>query len=251
MKLPAWLHKFASPPHVYGFAGALYPWLLGLSLVLMAVGFYGGLVLAPADYQQGDGFRIIYVHVPSAYLSTAVYALMATASAIGLIWRMKVAHAVAAAAAPIGAWFTLLALMTGAIWGKPMWGTYWQWDPRLTSELILLFIYLGYISLRGAFDELGKADRASAWLAVVGVVNLPIIHYSVIWWSSIHQGPTIKKLGSPSITMEMVWPLLLLIFAYSLFFAAILLQRLRAEILDRERYSRWVGGVVQATASPT
>ena len=248
MKLPTWFHKLASPPHFYRLAGVLAPWFLWSSLLLIAIGAYGGLVLAPPDYQQGDGFRIIYVHVPSAYLSTLVYAVMATAAGIGLIWRMKLAHAVAAAVAPVGAWFTFLALVTGAIWGKPMWGTYWEWDPRLTSELILLFLYLGYISLRQAYDDPGKADRASAVLALVGVVNLPIIHYSVIWWSSIHQGPTIKKLDAPSITMDMAWPLFTMIIAYTLFFAAMLLQRVRAEVLDRERNARWVADVVQLPA---
>ena len=245
MYLPTWLHKLASPPHFYRVAGQLAPWLLWPALLLMAVGAYGGLVLAPPDYQQGDGFRIIYVHVPSAYLSTLIYAVMAGASAIGLIWRMKLAHAVATAAAPIGASFTFLALVTGAVWGKPMWGTYWEWDPRLTSELILFFLYLGFMSLRGAFEEPAKGDRAGAVLALVGVVNLPIIHYSVIWWSSIHQGPTIKKLANPSITWDMAWPLLTMILAFTLFFAAILLQRVRAEVLDRERNARWVTDVIR------
>jgi heme exporter protein C len=207
---------------------------------LIAIGTYGGLVLAPPDYQQGDAFRIIYVHVPSAYLSTMIYALMAVASAIGLIWRIKLAHAVAASAAPIGASFTALALASGMLWGKPMWGAYWAWDPRLTSELILLFIYFGYISLRASFEDVNKADRASGVLAVVGVINLPIIHYSVIWWSSLHQGPTIKKFGSPSIVGDMLWPLLMMILAFTLFFAAILLFRVKAEVLEREKNSRWV-----------
>lgn len=249
MYLPNWLHRLASPPHFYRVAGRLVPWLLWPALALMLVGAYGGLVLAPPDYQQGDGFRIIYVHVPSAYLSTMIYAVMAGAAAIGLIWRMKLAHAVAAAAAPVGASFTALALVTGAVWGKPMWGTYWEWDPRLTSELILLFLYLGFMSLRGAFEDAAKGDRAAALLALVGVVNLPIIHYSVIWWSSIHQGPTIKKLANPSITFDMVWPLLIMILAFTLFFAAILLQRVRAEVLARERNARWVTEVIQPAVS--
>lgn len=217
----------------------MQPWLMWPAVLMLIVGAYGGLVLAPPDYQQGDGFRIIYVHVPSAYLSTSIYALMALTSAIGLIWRMKLAHAVAASAAPIGASFTALALVTGMLWGKPMWGTYWEWDPRLTSELILLFVYLGYMSLRASFEDVNKGDRASAVLAVVGVVNLPIIHYSVIWWSSLHQGPSIKKLDSPSIETGMLWPLLLLILAATLFFGAVLLTRVRAEVLEREQNSRW------------
>ena len=241
-----WFHKFASPPHFYRLAGLISPWLLWPSLALIAVGTFGGLVLAPADYQQGDGFRIIYVHVPSAYLSTLIYGLMATGAAIGLIWRIKLAHAVAASAAPVGASFTFVALVTGALWGKPMWGTYWEWDPRLTSELILLFLYFGYMSLRSSFEDLNNADRASGILAVVGVINLPIIHYSVIWWSSLHQGPSIKKLDAPSITGDMLWPLLTMIAGFTLFFAAILLIRVRAEVLDREANSRWVRELIPA-----
>jgi len=242
-----WFHKLASPPHFYRLAGIFSPWLLWPSLILLVIGTYGGLVLAPPDYQQGDGFRIIYVHVPSAYLSTMIYALMAMTSAIGLIWRIKLAHAVAASAAPIGASFTAVALLTGMLWGKPMWGTYWEWDPRLTSELILLFIYFGYMSLRASFEEISKADRASGLLAVIGVVNLPIIHYSVIWWSSLHQGPSIKKLDAPSISGDMLWPLLLLIAASTLFFGAMLLYRVRAEVLDREHNSRWVQDLLGET----
>jgi heme exporter protein C len=242
-----WFHKLASPPHFYRLAGLFGPWLLWPSLLLLAIGTYGGLVLAPADYQQGDGFRIIYVHVPSAYLSTTIYAVMAVASGIGLIWRIKLAHAVAAGAAPIGASFTAVALISGMLWGKPMWGTYWEWDPRLTSELILLFIYFGYMSLRASFEDISKADRASGLLAVIGVVNLPIIHYSVIWWSSLHQGPSIKKLDAPSISGDMLWPLLLLIAASTLFFGALLLYRVRAEVLDREHNSRWVQDLLGET----
>jgi len=245
-----WFHKLASPPHFYRIAGLLGPWVLWSALILLAIGVYGGLFVAPADYQQGDGFRIIYVHVPSAYLSTLIYAVMATTAAIGLIWRMKLAHAVAASAAPIGASFTFLALVTGALWGKPMWGTYWAWDPRLTSELILLFVYLGYLSLRASFEDTNKADRASAVLAVVGVINLPIIHYSVIWWSSLHQGPSIKKLDSPSISGDMLWPLLTLIVGFTLFFVAILLYRVRGEVLEREKNARWVDDIVRQTGLP-
>lgn len=239
-----WFHKLASPPHFYRMAGLFRPWFFWSAVILTVIGTYGGLVLAPPDYQMGDGFRIIYVHVPSAYLSTTIYGLMAVAAAVGLIWRIKLAHAVAASAAPIGASFTALALGTGMLWGKPMWGTYWAWDPRLTSELILLFIYFGYMSLRASFEDVNKADRASAVLAIVGVINLPIIHYSVIWWSSLHQGPSIKKLDAPSITGDMLWPLLTMILAFTLFFAAILLYRVKAEVLDREQNSRWVRDLV-------
>ena len=182
-----WFHQLSSPPHFYRMAGRLLPWFAWPALVLIVVGTWGGLVAAPADYQQGDGFRIIYVHVPSAWLSMFGYVSLAIAAGIGLIWRMKLAHVAANAIAPLGASFTALALATGSIWGKPMWGTWWVWDARLTSELILLFLYLGYIALNRAFDDRKQGDRASAVLALVGVVNVPIIHYSVEWWNTLPQ----------------------------------------------------------------
>ena len=235
-----WFYKLGSPPHLYRLAGKLAPWLLWIAIVLIAIGTYGGLVLAPPDYQQGDGFRIIYVHAPSAWMSMSIYAVMAAASAIGLIWRMKLAFAVAAASAPVGASFTFLALVTGMIWGQPMWGTPWVWDARLTSELILLFIYFGYMGLRAAYTEVQKADRTSAVLAIVGVVNLPIIHYSVVWWNTLHQASTVTKLDNPSISMNMLWPLLVMIIGFNLFYIAILATRVRSEVLGRERNARWV-----------
>ena len=235
-----WLHKFASPPHAYRLAGRLAPWFGWPAFLLIVAGLYGGLVLAPADYQQGDAFRILYVHAPSAWMSMFIYATMAVAAAIGLIWRIKLAHAVAAASTPVGAWFTFVALTTGAVWGKPMWGTWWVWDARLTSELILLFLYVGLIALRASIDDRDRADRASAVLAIVGVVNLPIIHYSVYWWNTLHQGATITKLGKPSITGEMLWPLLTLMVAFTLYYGGVLMLRLRAEILRRERDASWL-----------
>jgi heme exporter protein C len=234
-------HKLASPPHFYRLAGNLIPWLAGGGLLLIAYGTFAGLFVAPPDYQQGDAFRIIYVHVPAAYLSMLAYGVMAVAAAIGLIWRMKLAHAVAAARAPLGAWFTFLALATGSIWGRPMWGTWWEWgDPRLTSELLLLFLYFGYMALRASIDDIGRADRASAVLALVGAVNLPIIHFSVEWWSSLHQGPTLVRAGGPAIEPAMLYPLLAMIFGFSLLYGALLLHRLRSEVLSRERRARWV-----------
>jgi heme exporter protein C len=235
-----WLHKFASPPHAYRRAGRLAPWFGWPAFVLIVVGLYGGFVLAPPDYQQGEGFRILYVHAPSAWMSMFVYATMSVAAAIGLVWRIKLAHAVAAASAPIGAWFTFAALATGSLWGKPMWGTWWVWDARLTSELILLFLYLGYMALRASIDDRDRADRASAVLALVGVVNLPIIHYSVYWWNTLHQGATISKIGKPSITGDMLWPLLTMLLAFTLYYGAVMLVRLRAEILRRERDASWL-----------
>jgi heme exporter protein C len=218
-------------------------------LILIIYGLYGGLLLAPPDYQQGDAFRIIYVHVPSAYLSLMAYSIMAISAGIGLIWRLKLAHAVAAAAAPIGAWFTFLALATGSIWGRPMWGTWWEWgDPRLTSELVMLFLYFGYMALRGAIDDTAKADRASAVLALVGAVNVPIIHFSVEWWSSLHQGPTLMKKGGPAMDAAMLYPLLAMILGFTLIFGALLLRRVRTEVLYRERRTRWVRHLVLSSA---
>ena len=235
-----WFHKFGSPPHVYRLAGLLTPWFAWPAALLILGALYGGLVLAPPDYQQGDGFRIIYVHAPSAWLAVMIYAVMATAAGVGLIWRMKVAHAVAASCAGVGAWFTVVSLLTGMLWGKPMWGTYWVWDPRLTAQLILLFLYLGFMGLRASIDDVSRADRASAVLALVGVVNLPIIRYSVEWWNSIHQAPSVMKMEKPSMPMEMLVPLLLMFLGFTLYFAAVMLVRLRAEILRRERSASWI-----------
>ncbi len=235
-----WFHRLGSPPYVYALATKLTPWFAWPAGILIVGALYGGLVLAPPDYQQGDGFRIVYVHAPSAWMSLMVYTTMASAAAVGLIWRMKVAHAVAASCAPVGASFTAVALATGMLWGKPMWGTYWEWDPRLTSELILLFLYLGYMGLRSAIDDVQRADRASAVLAVVGVVNVPIIHYSVMWWNSLHQAPSVMKLDKPAMPPSMLIPLLLMLLGFTLFFVAILLLRLRGEVLRRERSANWI-----------
>jgi heme exporter protein C len=242
--IPGWMHRLASPPHFFRVAVRLHRWMLWPALACIAAGTYGGLVLAPPDYQQGDAFRIIYVHVPSAYLSMMGYVVMAGAAAIGLVWRMKLAHAVAAATAPVGASFTFLALVTGAVWGQPMWGTWWVWDARLTSELVLLFLYFGYMLLRAAFDDTGKADRASAVIAIVGVVNVPIIHYSVEWWATLHQGPTLTKFDNPSITVDMLWPLLTMILGFTLFFMAVVTRRLQGEVLEREHQARWAQDVL-------
>jgi heme exporter protein C len=240
-----WFYRLASPPHVYGLSALLAPWLLGLSALAIGYGTVDGLVFAPPDYQQGDAFRIIYVHAPAAWMSTFVYSLMAVSGAIGLIWRIKMGHTVAAACAPIGTSFTMVALATGSLWGKPMWGTFWAWDPRLTSELILLFLYFGAMSLRSAFEDAAQGDRAAALLAVVGVVNVPIIHYSVVWWNSLHQGATVAKLGKPAMDPSMLWPLLSMILGFMLFFGAVLCMRLQGEILNRERQASWVRRVVK------
>lgn len=239
-----WFHRLASPPSFYRVAGLWAPWLLAASLLLVAVGVWGGLVLAPPDYQQGDAFRIIYIHVPAAWLSLFVYSVMAVAAFIALVWRIKLAEVAVAAAAPVGASFTALALITGMLWGKPMWGAWWVWGPRLTSELVLLFLYLGVVALNNAFSDPRAAGRACSLLAVVGWVNVPIVHYSVVWWNSLHQGSTVFRMSGPSITWSMLWPLLLCAVGFTLFFGYTQCVRMRNELLFRERTTRWVKAVV-------
>ena len=229
----------ASPPFVFRTAGKLAPWFMAVAVLAIGCGTIGGLAFAPPDYQQGDAFRIVYVHAPSAWLSQFAYTTMAIAGAVGLIWRIKLGHAVAAASAPIGASFTLATLVTGSIWGRPMWGTYWAWDPRLTTELILLFLYVGVMSLRTAFEDPGRGDRAAALLAIVGVVNVPIIHFSVVWWNSLHQAATVAKIGKPDMVASMLWPLLTNFLGFMCFYAAVLCRRVRGEVLDRERQAAW------------
>lgn len=239
-------HRMASPPHFYRFTGQLLPWLTVLCLLLIIAGLYGGLVLAPADYQQGDSFRILYVHVPSAWMSLFVYVVMAVCAAIALIWRMKLAEIVAISSAPIGAMFTFLALVTGSLWGKPMWGTWWVWDARLTSELLLLFLYLGVIALYNAIEDKRIASRATSILSLVGIVNIPIIHYSVEWWNTLHQGPTITKFDEPSIHISMLIPLLLMALAFKIYYVIVLLLRSRCELISRETNSKWVADLMEA-----
>ncbi len=236
-----WFHKLGSPPTVYWLAGVLRPWLLVAGLCGIAVGIWQGLFEAPADYQQSDAYRIIFIHVPAAYIAQMSYMLLGVASFVALVWRMKVGHALAAAIAPIGASFTVLALATGSIWGRPMWGTWWEWgDPRLTSVLILLFLYVGYMVLRSSIADSIKGDRAAALLAVVGLVNLPIIRYSVVWWSSLHQGATLITDDGPRMPPEMLVPLLLSLAGFTLLFGYLAASRLRGELVDREKKSRWL-----------
>ena len=235
-----WFHRFGSAPFVYRLCGALGPWLAAGAAVCLLAGLWLGLVVAPADYEQGESYRIIYVHVPSAWLSMFTYVVMAVSSAVFLIWRLKVADTVAAAAAPIGAAFTAAALITGSFWGKPMWGTWWVWDARLTSELLLLFLYFGYMALRGALDTPSSAARAAAILAVVGVVNIPIIHFSVEWWNTLHQPASITKFDKPSMHISMLRPLLLMTLGFQLFFFHHMTVRVRSGLLRREARARWV-----------
>jgi heme exporter protein C len=227
------LHRFANPLRFQKIADAVFPWVSGAALLLTPVALYWSLVIAPADYQQGEAYRIIYVHVPAAWMALFVYALMAVASAVGVIWRHPLAEVAARAAAPIGAAFTAIALLTGSIWGKPMWGTWWVWDARLTSVLILFFLYLGYIALHDAFEDPARGARAAAILALVGVVNLPIIKFSVDWWNTLHQPASVLRVGGPAIDGSMLWPLLLTVLVFKLYFVTVLLLRMRAELTGR------------------
>ena len=241
------IHQLASPKYFYNFSGKLIPWL-GLACLLMTLaGLYQGLLVAPSDYQQGDSYRIMFIHVPAAWMSMFIYMVMAGAGIIGLVWHIKLAEIMAISSAHIGASFTFLALITGSIWGKPMWGAWWVWDARLTSELILLFLYLGVIALYNAVEDKRTAARATSILALVGVVNIPIIHYSVEWWNTLHQGPTVTKFDAPSIELSMLIPLLLMALAFKLFYATVVLMRARCELLQRERNSNWVRELVKAS----
>ena len=233
-------HKLGSPKWFYDISGRWLPWLATISALLMATGLTWGLLFAPPDYLQGNSYRIIFLHVPTAFLASAVYVMMACAGAVTLIWRVKLADVALKCMAPVGASFCLLALITGAIWGKPTWGTWWVWDARLTSVLILLFLYIGVIALRGAIRSTTTAAKACAVLSIVGVVNIPIIKFSVQWWNTLHQGATLKLTEKPTMAPEMLWPLLISILAFYLFFTAVLLLRMRTEILNRERRTQWV-----------
>lgn len=239
-------HKFSSPPYFYRISGLWLPYVMGLFGLLFAAGLYGGLILAPTDYEQGEAYRIIFVHVPAAWMSLFIYMVMAVTGAIGLIWRLKLAEIVSISSAPIGASFTFLALATGSIWGKPMWNTWWVWDARLTSELLLLFLYFGVMALYNAIEDKRTAARAVAILALVGVVNIPIIHYSVEWWNTLHQGPTVTKFDKPSIHFSMLIPLLIMAVAFKLFYVGSLFMRVRTELLAREQKSKWVAKLLES-----
>ncbi|GLS84859.1 heme ABC transporter permease [Paraferrimonas haliotis] len=235
-----WLHPYANPENAYRLAGKILPWVAAAAIAAIVTGTGWGLLFAPADYQQGDSFRIIYIHVPAASMSMMVYMSMAITAFIGLVWQYKQCDWAAAAMAPIGAVFTFIALITGATWGKPMWGAWWVWDARLTAELVLLFLYLGVIALYASFEDKVLAARAAGILAVVGVINIPIIKYSVEWWSSLHQPATIKITEESAMSSDMLYPLLINIFGFGLMFGALTLVRFRAEILARNAMRPWV-----------
>jgi heme exporter protein C len=228
------LTRFANPARFMRLSGAALP-VLGLATALtLIVGLYLALVVAPPDYQQGESVRIMFIHVPAAWLALLVYFVVALASGVALVWRHPLAEIAAQAAAPLGAAFTLVCLITGSLWGKPMWGTWWVWDARLTSVLVLFFLYLGYIALVNAFDDPGRGSRAGSVLALVGVVNLPIIKFSVDWWNTLHQPASVFRMGGPTIDASLLWPLLVMALGYLLLFKTLLLLRMRTALNERK-----------------
>jgi len=227
------LSTLANPARFMRFSGAALPWLGGASLVFLAVGLAWALVLAPPDYQQGESVRIMFIHVPAAWMALSVYLFVAIASGVALIWRHPLAEIAAQAAAPVGAAFTFVCLVTGSLWGRPMWGTWWVWDARLTSVLVLFFLYLGYIALVNAFDDTSRGARAGSLLALVGIVNLPIIKFSVDWWNTLHQPASVLRLGGPTIDVSMLVPLLIMALGFGLLFGWLFLVRMRTALNER------------------
>lgn len=238
--MPRWLYQLASPKYFYELTASWGAWLSVLTLSLFVTGLTWGLFFAPTDVQQGDAFRIIYVHVPAAFMSLGVYVFMGINAIIFAVWRIKVADILVQASAPLGAWFTVITLVTGMLWGKPMWGAWWLWDPRLTFELILLFLYLGTIALRNSIEQPDRAAKVSGMWTIIGLVNVPIVHYSVEWWNSIHQGPTIKLFGESTIHSSMYYPLMIMLAAFGLYFLTVVLMRARTLCLLREKQSAWI-----------
>jgi len=233
-------YKFSSPPTFYPLAGKLVPWFGTLAALTAICGLYISFFVAPTDFQQGEAYRIIFIHVPSAWLSMFLYLVMAFWAAIGLAWHTRLSSMMALAIAPTGALMTFIALWTGALWGKPMWGAWWVWDARLTSELILLFLYLGFMFLHAAIDDPRRADRAAAVIAIVGAINVPIIYFSVKWWNTLHQGASVSLTKSPTMASTMLWGMLIMSIAFWLYSVAAVLSRVRSVILERERNADWV-----------
>ena len=237
-----WL-KYSSPQTFYPLAGRLAPLFWALAVVLCAIGLVLGLLVAPTDFQQGDSYRIIYIHVPAAWMSMFIYLVMAIWAATGLVVNTRLSSMMASALAPTGALMTFIALWTGALWGRPTWGTWWVWDARLTSELILLFLYIGFMALHASIDEPRRADRAAAILAIVGVVNVPIIYFSVKWWNTLHQGASVSLSRAPSMATTMLAGMLVMALGFWMYSIAAALTRVRGIILERERNAAWVGTV--------
>jgi heme exporter protein C len=240
--------RYTAPNMFYALAGRLLPWFWGAALVFGVAGLAVGLLIAPSDFQQGDAYRIIFVHVPAAWMSMLIYVVMALWAGLGLVLNTRVSSMMARALAPTGALMTFLALWTGALWGKPTWGTWWVWDARLTSELLLLFLYLGFIALQAAIDDPRRADRAGAVVALVGVVNVPIIYFSVAWWNTMHQGASVNLTRAPSMAGTMLWGLLLMAAAFWACSIAAALHRARSIVLERERGSDWATRLQEARA---
>jgi heme exporter protein C len=232
-------YQYSSPATFYALAGRMAPWFAGAAAILAAIGLWTGLVVAPTDFQQGEAYRIIFIHVASAWMSMFIYLVMAFWSIVALSFNTRLSAMLAQALAPTGAWMTFIALWTGSLWGRPTWGTYWAWDARMTSELILLFLYFGVIALRNAIDDPRRADRACALLTIVGAVNIPIIYYSVQWWNTLHQGASVTPTGSKMNTIMLAGMLVMAIAAW-LYAIAVALWRVRAIILERERGSAWI-----------
>jgi len=224
------MHRFANPGRFQRLADKIIPWSAAGAGIALVAGLYLGLVVAPPDYQQGESVRIMYVHVPAAWMALFVYVLIAATSASALIWRHPLADLAARAASPLGAAFALLTLVTGSLWGEPMWGTWWVWDARLTSMLVLFFLYLGHMALMNAFEEQARGYRAAAILALVGVINVPIIKYSVEWWSTLHQPASVVRMGGPTIDASLLWPLLTMALGFKLYFVTLLLLRIKSEL---------------------
>jgi heme exporter protein C len=231
---------FSSPQTFYPLAGALQPWFAALAFLLCAAGLYISFFVAPTDAQQGESYRIIFIHVPAAWMSMFLYLVMGFWSGVGLVLNTRLSSMVATALAPTGALFTFIALWTGALWGKPTWGTWWVWDARLTSELILLFLYIGFMALQAAIDDPRRADKAGAVLALVGVINVPIIYFSVKWWSTLHQGASVSMKSAPSMATTMLIGMLIMALGFWMYSIAALLARVRCVILERERHTEWV-----------
>ena len=235
---------FSSPQSFYPLAGALQPWFAVLAALLCAWGLYIGFFVAPTDAQQGESYRIIFIHVPAAWMSMFLYLVMGFWSGVGLVLNTRLSSMVATALAPTGALFTFIALWTGALWGKPTWGTWWVWDARLTSELILLFLYIGFMALQAAIDDPRRADKAGAVLALVGVVNIPIIYFSVQWWSTLHQGASVSMKSAPTMAATMLLGMLIMALGFWMYSIAATLARVRCVILERERHTDWVAAEI-------
>jgi heme exporter protein C len=238
--------KYSSPQTFFPLAGRLIPWFAVLALVLCMWGLYIGFLVAPTDAQQGEAYRIIFIHVPAAWMSMFIYLVMAFWAGIGLVLNTRLSSMMATALAPTGAMFTFLALWTGALWGKPTWGTWWVWDARLTSELILLFLYLGFMALQAAIDDPRRADKAGAVLALTGVVNIPIIYFSVKWWNTLHQGASVSLMAAPTMAKTMLLGMLIMALGFWMYSLAAVLARVRSIILERERHTEWVSEYVGA-----